>query len=329
MLRRDFIVGLGSATAWPLTARAQQPERMRKVALLTGFAEGDPIGQAVVAAFQQRLQGLGWTEGRNVRFEVRWAAAGDLDLMRTHAVDLVRTGPDLILVHGNRALAAVQRETHDIPIVFAAVADPVDYRQVESLARPGGNATGFTIFVGPMLGKLTQILKEIAPDVTHVALLHSPDTPSSVRNTLALEAATEVLGVKLVFAPVRNPVEIEQSIDMFAREPNGGLVVIPDLTMTTFRRPIIALASRYRLPAIYGLRQFVAEGGLISYGNDLRGNYRSGAVYVDRILRGEKPSDLPVQQSVKIELVINTKTAKAFGIEVPEALLAIADEVIE
>jgi putative ABC transport system substrate-binding protein len=330
MKRRQFITLLGGAAAtWPLAARAQPAGRLRRIGVLSGFAEGDLIGQSLVAAFRQRLQGLGWTEGRNVRLDVRWAAAGNLDLMRANAVELVRMAPDLILVHGNRALAAVQLETSAIPIVFAATADPVDSRQVESLARPGGNATGFTTFEGSSVGKLTELLKEIAPGIVRVALIGSPDTAGYAPDAHELEKAAAALGVKTVVAPVRNPVEIEQAIEMFARGPNGGLVVRADTTVTTYRKPIIALAARYRLPAVYARRDFVPDGGLLSYGIDVAENYRSAATYVDRILRGEKPGDLPVQQPPKFELVINLKTAKALGLSVPASLLAIADEVIE
>jgi putative ABC transport system substrate-binding protein len=328
--RRQFISALGGAiAALPLAVRAQQSDRMRRIGVLSGFAEGDPIGQSLVAAFRRRLAELGWTEDRNVRFDVRWAAAGDLNLMRSHAIELVEMAPDLILVHGSRALAAVQRQTRHIPIVFASVPDPVASKQVESLARPGGNATGFTTFEGSRAGKLAEVLKDTAPGIGRVALIINPDVPEYVLEKHAFEQAAPVLGVKPVVAPVRSPAEIEQAIEMFGHEPNGGLVLLSDLTITTYRKQIIALAAHYRLPAVYGRRDFVADGGLISYGFDLAENYRSAASYVDRILKGEKPEDLPVQQPTKFELVINLKTAKALGLDIPPAVLARADEVIE
>jgi putative ABC transport system substrate-binding protein len=330
MRRRDFITLVGgTVVAQPLAARAQQGERVRRIGVLSGFAEGDLIWQSLIAAFRQRLQGLGWSEGRNVRLELRWAAAGNLDLMRAHAVELVRMAPDLILVHGNRALAAVRRETRDIPVVFAAVSDPIDSKQVESLARPGGNATGFTIFEGSSIGKLTELLKEIAPGIARVALIESPDTLNSVANVHEFETAAAALGLKPVIALVRNAAEIEPAIEMLAREPNGGFVALADTTILTYRQPIIALAARYRLPAVYGRRDFVADGGLLSYGVDIAENYRRAATYADRILRGEKPADLPVQQPTRFELVINLKTAKALGLTVPLTLQSSADEVIE
>ena len=328
--RRQFITALGgAAVAWPHAARAQQSERTRRISVLSGFAEGDPIGQSLVAAFRRRLAELGWTEGRNVQFDMHWAAAGDLNLMQTQAVELVRTAPDLILVNGNRALAAVQRETHDIPIVFAAVSDPVASKQVESLARPGGNATGFTSFEGSKADKLAEVLKEIAPSIVHVALIISPDLSESVREGHAFEQAAAMLGVRSVVAPVRNDVEIQQAIELLRREPNGGMVLSSDLTIITYRKTIIALAAQYRLPAVYARRDFVVDGGLISYGADLADNYRSAATYADRILKGEKPNDLPVQQPTKFDMAINLKTAKALGLTVPPLLLATADEVIE
>jgi putative ABC transport system substrate-binding protein len=335
-MRRRELIRLfgGAAAAWPLAARpfaahAQQGERMRRVGVLTGFAQDDPTGQMVVAAFRQRLAGLGWTEGRNVRIEVRWAAAGDVDLMRANAVELARMAPDLILVHGGRALAAVQREMHGIPIVFAGVSDPIRDGIVASLAHPGGNVTGFTLFEGSSIGKLAGLLKAVAPGITRVALILSADYADKAGVTHELGAVAAALGVKTVVAPIGNPADIEQAIEMFGREPNGGLLSAGDQTVVTYRQRIIALAARYRLPAAYGRREFVADGGLISYGVDLAENYRSAATYVDRILRGEKPGDLPVQQPTKFELMINLKTAKALGIAVPPGLLATADEVIE
>ncbi len=237
--------------------------------------------------------------------------------------------PDLIVVNGSRALAAVQRETREIPIVFAAISDPVASKQVESLARPGGNATGFTIFEGSRADKLSEILKEIAPRVDRVALIMSPDVPDYVRESDAFEKAAARLGMTPVIAPVRQEAEIKETIARFGREPNGGIVLGSDLTIITYRKTIISLAARYRLPAIYVRRDFVADGGLISYGVNLADNYLSVAAYVDRILKGTTPKDMPVQQPTKFELAINLKAAKALGLTVPQSLLATADEVIE
>jgi putative ABC transport system substrate-binding protein len=330
MRRREFITLLGcAAVAWPLAARAQKAERVRRIGVLTGFAEDDRTGQAVVAAFRQRLAGLGWVEGRNVGIEVRWAAAGDVALMRAHARELARLAPELILVHGTRSLAAVQQETPGIPIVFAGVPDPIRSGIVTSLARPGGSVTGFTTFEGSNIGKLAGLLKETAPRIARVASIVSADFADNASITEALDTAAAALGVKAVIVPVTDPAEIEPAIEMFAREPNGGLVASGDQTIVTYRKPIIAAAARHRLPAVYGRREFAADGGLISYSADPAENYRSAAGYADRILRGEKPGDLPIQQPTRFELLINLKTAKALGIEVPPSLLARADDVIE
>jgi putative ABC transport system substrate-binding protein len=330
MRRRDLITLFGgAAAAWPFAASAQQGERMRRIGVLTGFAQDDGTGQALVAAFRQRLAGLGWVEGRTVRIEVRWAAAGDAALMKTHAIELARLAPDVILVHANRALAAVQREMHDTPIVFAGMLDPVRSGIVANLARPGGNITGFTTFEGSNIGKLAGLLKEITPGITRVALILAADFAGNVDNANALDTAAAALGVKAVIVPIRDPADIEPAIEMFAREPNGSLLAVGDQTIVTYRKPIIAAAASHRLPAVYGRREFIADGGLMFYGVDLAENYRSAAGYVDRILRGEKPGDLPVQQPTKFELVINLKTARTLGLAVPPTLLAIADDVIE
>jgi putative ABC transport system substrate-binding protein len=334
MRRRDFIGLLGSAAAWPLASRAQQQGGgMRRIGVLTGFAEGDATGQKLVAAFRQRLAELGWVEGRNIRIEVRWVAAGDTDLMHARAVELAGFAPELILVHGNRALDAAQKAMRGVPIVFAAVTDPVRSGIVPSLAHPAGNVTGFTVFEGSSAGKLASLLKEVAPSITRLALIYSADfavAAGPINYGLdAFKAATDALGLEAAIIPIRDRAAIEPAIDMFAREPNGGLLASSDQTIVTFRAPIIAAAARHRLPAIYGRREFVTEGGLASYGIDLTANYRSAAGYVDRVLRGEKVGDLPVQQPTKFELVLNLKTAKSLGITIPPALLVTADEVIE
>jgi putative tryptophan/tyrosine transport system substrate-binding protein len=331
MRRRDFIKLLGGAAAgWPLAARAQRGERVRRLGVLTGFAEDDPTGQKVVAAFRQRLAELGWAEGRNVRIEVRWAAAGDTDLMQAGAIDLAEFAPELILVHGNRALSAVQKEMRGVPILFAGISDPVSSGFVANLAHPGGNITGFTVFEGSNVGKLASLLKEVAPGITRVALILSADFDVTGNYSLdAFKAAVAALDLSAVIIPIRDPAAIEPAIEMFAREPNGALLASTDQTIVTYRAPIIAAAARYRVPAIYARRELVADGGLMSYGVDLAANYRMAAGYADRILRGEKPGDLPVQQPTRFELVINLKTAQSLGLTVPPTLLAIADEVIE
>jgi putative ABC transport system substrate-binding protein len=248
--------------------------------------------------------------------------------MRTHAIELARLAPEVILVHGSRALAAVQREMHETPIVFAGVPDPVSSGFVASLARPGGNVTGFTTFEGSSIGKLANLLKEVAPGITRVAMILAVEFASG-GNANALDAAAAALGLKAVIVPVKDPAEIAPAIEMFAREPNGSLLAPGDQTIVTFRKPIIAAATGHRLPAVYGRREFVVDGGLVSYGVDIAENYRNAAGYADRILRGEKPADLPVQQPTKFELVVNLKASKAIGLTIPESFLLRADEVIE
>jgi putative ABC transport system substrate-binding protein len=331
MRRRDFLTLLGGAAAWPLAARAQQQGgSIRRIGVLTGFAEDDATGQKVVAAFRQRLAELRWMEGRNIRIEVRWAAAGNTDLMRARAVELAGFAPELILVHGTRALGAVQQEMRGVPIVFAGLPDPVRSGFTTSLAHPGGNVTGFTIFDGSSVGKLASLLKEVAPGITRLAYVFSSDFAVAANYNLdAFKAAADTFDLRAVIMPIRDRAAIEPAIDMFAREPNGALLANSDQTIVTFRAPIIAAAASHRLPAIYGRREFVTEGGLMSYGVDLVANYRSAAGYADRIMRGEKVGDLPVQQPTRFELVINLKTAKALGLTLPPTLIVAADEIIE
>ena len=330
MRRREFITFLGSiAAGWPLSARAQQSERARRIGVLMGYGESDQEGQTLIAAFRQELRKLGWIEGGIFHVDVRYATAGDLNLMEAYAAELLALNPDVILVHGRRALRAVQRRKHDIPIVFAALADPVGIGVVESLARPGANVTGFTTFEGSPVAKLVQALKEIAPGIARVALIYNPDLLSWTAHWRSLESVASSLAVIPIAAPVSNPSEIKRAIEVFASEPNGGLVVPLDVTLITHRQLIIELADRYRLPAVYTERLYVTAGGLISYGVDVSDNYRRAASYIDRILKGAKPVDLPVQQPTKFELVINLKTAKAIGLTVPPSLLVRADEVIE
>jgi putative ABC transport system substrate-binding protein len=327
MNRRAFIAGLGVA-AWPVVAPAQQPDRMRRVGFLSLSTESDPQGQASIAAFRLELGKLGWMDGRNVRIDVRWSA-GTGDQLGIYAAQLVSLKPDAILVDGPSVVRAVQREGRDIPIVFAAVSDPIGLGFVESLARPGGNITGFTLLEGSVAGKLLEALKELVPDLARVALITDPVNPQSPINVNSFENAARSLAVAPIVFGVRNGGDIERAIGAFAQEPNGGLVLTPESVSGNNRELIIALAARHRLPAVYGSRAFVTEGGLMSYGIDVRDNYRRAASYADRILKGEKPADLPVQQPVRFQFVLNLKTAKTMGLTVPLPILLRADEVIE
>jgi putative ABC transport system substrate-binding protein len=326
--RREFITLLGGAAAWPLAVRAQQAERMRRVGLLMGYPEGDAEGQANLAAFRRGLQELGWTEGRNIRIDVRWGAA-DPDKARTLAKELVGMAPDVIVPNTNLMMAILQPETRTIPIVFVFVGDPVGSGYVTNLARPGGNVTGFSALDIAIGGKWLELLKEMAPHVTRVAVVLHPETPPNVGFWHAAEAAAPALGVKVVALGVHSAAEIEGTVTQFAREPNGGLIIAPHAVTLTYRDLIIGLAARHRLPAVYGFRVFATSGGLLSYGTKPSDQFRLGASYVDRILKGEKPGDLPVQNPTKYELVINLKTAKALGVDVPLRLQQLADEVIE
>jgi putative tryptophan/tyrosine transport system substrate-binding protein len=329
MRRREFITLLGgAASAWPLVVRAQQLERMRRVGLLVGYSEGDAEGQASIAAFRQRLRELGWTEGRNFRIELRWAAA-DPDRARTFAKELIDMASDVIVSSSNLVTEIVQQATHTVPIVFVFVGDPVGSGFVTNVARPGGNLTGFPVFETAIAGKWLEIFNEVAPHVARVAFMLHPETPAHVEFLRAAETAAPPLKIKLSALGVHNAAEIERQVSDFAREPNGGLIVTPHAITVEHRNVILGLAARHRLPALYPLRNFAANGGLISYGTNPIDPFRQGASYVDRILKGEKPGDLPVQFPTKYELVINLKTAKALAIEVPPTLLARADEVIE
>jgi len=329
MRRRAFITLLGGAAAWPLAARAQPGERMRRVAFLHPYAENDAEVLARVVAFRQALEALGWTENRNIRIEHRYSG-GDLGQIQAYAKELVRSAPDLIAGSGTPIIAALKQATDTIPIVFSAVNDPVGQGLVATMSHPGGNITGFTFVDFALIGKLLEMLKEIAPDVRRVTLMFNPDTvPFYLVFLRQFGAAPASLAVELSASPVHNEAEIEAAITAFAREPRGGLIVAPDAFINTRRHLIMVLAEQHRLPAIYGFRQFVAEGALMSYGPDSADIVRRSAAYVDRILKGEKPADLPVQAPTKYELVINLKTAKALGIVVPPSLLARADEVIE
>ena len=332
MRRRGFITVLGGAAAWPLAAHAQQPERVRGVGVLTAYHENDPSTQPFVTAFAQALGRFGWVEGKNIRIDYRFAA-GDPALFKTHAADLVGQAPDAILAGSSPAVAALRQQTRIIPIVFVAVGEPVGQGFVQSLARPGGNITGFSAADAPLYGKWLQLLKEIAPSVTRVAVIFNPDaTPAAVlfnASIDAIEAAAPSLGITVTLAPVRDDSGIEEVIAAQARQPGGGLIDYPDGGFTTTHRDvIIAAASRNRLPMI-GWHGVSRAGGLMSYWFDPADSFAGAASYIDRILKGANPADLPVQQPTKFSLVINLKTANALGLTVPQSILHRADEVIE
>jgi putative ABC transport system substrate-binding protein len=330
MQRRNFIRLLGgAAVAWPLAARAQQSDRVRRIGVLVAATADDGDYQARIAAFQQGLQQLGWNDGRNVQIDTRWATTKPDDIRR-HAAELAALAPDVILAGtGTATVAPLLQATRTVPIVFAVVIDPVGAGFVDSLARPGGNATGFTVFEYGMSGKWLELLKQIAPAVTRAAVLRDPTIASGIGQFAAVQAVAPSLGVDLSAVDVRDAGEIERAVMAFARSSNDGLIVTASALATRHRDLIIALAARLRLPAVYPYRFFVTIGGLISYGPDFVDQYRQAAGYVDRILKGEKPADLPVQAATKYELAINLKTAKALGLTVPPAVLARAGEVIE
>jgi putative ABC transport system substrate-binding protein len=327
--RREFITLIGGAAAWPLAARGQQPERMRKIGVLLSGVEGNPIQLEYITAFAQGLAELGWTVGRNLRIEYRWGA-GDLDRFRRYALELVALSPDVVLASAGSIVGALQQASRTVPIVFVTTIDPVGGGWVESLSRPGTNATGFAAFEFSLSSKWLELLKEIAPGVKRVAVIRDPSVPAGSGGLAAIQTVAPSLGVELTPVGVRDAAEIEQAITAFARGTNGGLILVgPTSSVQRHRDLIVALAARHRLPAVYANRLFVTGGGLISYAPDSVDQYRRAAGYVDRILKGEKPADLPVQAPVKYELAINLKTAKALGLTVPETLLARADEVIE
>jgi ABC-type uncharacterized transport system substrate-binding protein len=328
MNRREFITLLGGAAAWPLAARAQQSERMRRIGVLMPVAAGDPAAQARLVAFVQGLQEQGWTVGRNVQLDIRWAA-GEPELFRRYAAELVALAPDVILGAVTTSVRALLEVTRTIPIVFASATDPVGGGLVASLARPGGNVTGFSQQEFGLRAKSLELLKELSPRTTRVAVLRDSTTTGGVAQFAAVQTAAPALGVELTSIDSHVAGEIERTVAAFARQPNGGLIVTAGARGEAHRELIIKLAARHRLPAVYPWRYWVSDGGLISYGTDTIDLYRRVATYVDRILRGEKPADLPVQAPTKYELVINLKTAKALGLEVPPTLLARADQVIE
>ena len=327
--RREFITLVGYAAAWPLAARAQQRERMRRVGVLvSSLAADDPEWQARGNAFVQGLQERGWSDGRNVRIEYRWGL-GDQDRQRKYAAELVALAPDVILAAGPPAVASLQQSNRSVPIVFANVSDPVGNAFVASLARPGGNTTGFMQFEYGLSAKWLELLKEIAPRVTRAAVLRDPAISSGLGQFGAIQAVSPSLRLNVSPVDVRDVAAIKRAVGVVARQPNGSLIVTGSASAVIHRDLIITLAAQHKLPAVYFQRHFVAAGGLISYGADLIDEYRLAAGYVDRILNGEKPADLPVQAPTKYELVINLKTAKALGLEVPATLLARADDVIE
>jgi putative tryptophan/tyrosine transport system substrate-binding protein len=327
MRRREFIAGLGIAAAWPPTARAQQGERMRRIGVHMPFDENDPLAKARISAFRQALTDLGWTDGRNVRMDLRWGA-GDANRMRAFAQELVGLQPDIIMTGSIAAIAALQRETRTIPIVGVNIGDPVATGHVAAFNRPGGNITGFVNYEATLGGKWLELLSEMAPGLKRAAIMFNPDTALMVMMP-SFETAARSLKVGPIMAPVHSDAEIETAIIALGREPGGGLVVLSDNFVIGHRAPIILAAARNNVPTVYPLSDFARDGGLLSYGIDRVDNWRRAATYVDRILRGEKPGDLPVQFPVKYEMAVNLKTAKALGLTVPQSILLRADEVIE
>jgi putative ABC transport system substrate-binding protein len=329
MRRREFITLLGgAAVAWPLAARAQQGERVRRIGVLMNLAADDPETLARVTAFAQGLQELGWRDGRNVRIDYCWAA-GDAGRFHRCAQELLALAPDVTLASAHPSVVALQQTTRTVPIVFVGVADPVGAGLVASLAQPGGNTTGFSIYEYGISGKWLELLKEIAPRVTRVAVIRDHSITSGTAQFAAIQSVAPSFAVELSPVGVRDAGEIERGVSALARAPNGGVIVTGSPLTGVHRDLIIALAARHRLPAVYGFRYFVTSGGLISYGPHIVDQYRRAAAYVDRVLKGEKPADLPVQEPTKYELAINLKTAKALGLEIPSSVLARADEVIE
>lgn len=328
MRRREFISLIGSVAAWPLAARAQQPERMRRIGILMLFAEDDPAGKIRIAAFIEGLQQLGWTVGRNIEIDIRWGAA-DAVRSRRQAAELVTLAPDVVLAGASEATAALREATRTVPIVFVGVTDPVGAGYVASLARPGGNATGLAYVEYGIGGKWLELLKEIVPRVTRVAVLRDPTLPAGMGLLGAIQSAAPSFRVETSPVDVRDASEIERVVADFARKPNGGLIVATSPAAVVNRKLIIDVAANHRLPAVYFLKEFVKDGGLISYGPDPVAQYKQAASYIDRIFQGEKPADLPVQAPTKYELAINLRTAKALNLNIPNTLIGRADEVFE
>jgi putative ABC transport system substrate-binding protein len=327
--RRELLAALGgAAVAWPLAARAQQGDRLRRIGVLMLYPESDPQGQLRATAFWQGLEKLGWAVGRNVQIDFKWGL-GDADWIRSAAAQLLRLAPDAILANGDAAARTVQQSTRTVPVIFIAGSDPVAEGLVQSLAHPGGNLTGFLVLEPSLGAKLLELLKEIAPSVARIAILFNPDNPGNRRLATWATAAAPKFSVDVVAAPLRESAEIEAAMTEWGHDPTCGLIVLPDPSTNSHRKLIVELAARHRLPAIHALRAATADGGLMSYGVDLPDLFRQAATYVDRILKGDKPADLPVQLPTKFELAINLKTAKALGLTVPNTLLVSADEVIE
>jgi putative ABC transport system substrate-binding protein len=329
--RRKFLSLIGGgAVAWPLAVHAQHADQIRRIGMLMPYLEGDREGLAFIAAFREGLQKLGWTEGRNIRINIRWARPGDPELRQRFAKEIIALNPSLIISHGTPNTATLAKQTRTIPIIFVNVTDPIKGGFVASFPRPGGNVTGFTHYEPTLASKWLELLKEVAPRVAKVAFLFNPTTAPYFEYYLTpFKAAARSLGVEAIVAPVRDRAEFEPIIAAQAREPKGGLIVIPDTFTSAHRMEIITLAARYRIAAVYPLPFFTSQGGLLSYGIDTRDQYRRAAAYADHILKGAKPGDLPVQLPVKYELVINLKTAKALGLNVPPSVIARADKVIE
>ncbi|MGA7274585.1 MAG: ABC transporter substrate-binding protein [Candidatus Udaeobacter sp.] len=329
MRRRQFIGLVGGAAAtWPIAARAQQTDRLRRIGVLLPFPKGDAEMQARVQAFQQELARLGWCEGSNVQFDERWST-DNVDLVRADAANLVALNPDVIVTLGDRVIPILTKLTRSIPIVVAATSDPIASGAVESLARPGGNVTGFSLIEFSMFGKMLEILKQLAPDVSRVGMMYNPSNPVGAAYFRSFEMIAGQLAVQSINLPVHDIADVERAIASLADQPNSGILCPPDLTITSLRTQVSALFARYRVPAIFTFSVFTAAGGLVSYGPDILVMFRQSASYVDRILRGEKPGDLPFQQPTIYRLVINLRTAKALGLTVPPGLLVAADEVIE
>jgi len=329
MRRRDFIKGIaGSAISWPLAARAQQAEPMRRIGVLMNRAANDPDGQARLTAFKQNLQQLGWTDGGNVRIDTRWGE-DDVERERRYAAELLALTPDVILASGTLSVAPLQRSSRTLPIVFVGVVDPVGGGIVDNLARPGGNTTGFLVFEYSLGGKWLDLLRQVAPSVTRVAVLRDPDIPSGTAMFGVIQSAAQSVGLEVNPIGMRDAGEIERAVADFARSANGGLIVTIGASVSVHRDLIVTLAARHKLPAVYAYRFMVAAGGLMSYSPDQIDEFRRAAVYVDRILKGAKAADLPVQAPTKYELVVNLKTAKALGLIIPQSVLTRADEVIE
>ena len=328
MRRREFITLLSGAAAWPLAARAQQRERVRRVAIVMPYAKGDSEHEARVRAFKQELAKLGWTDGGNIRFDEHWTT-DNMDIVRTHAADVVASNPDIIVTIGGRVVPVFMRLTRFIPVVLAYASDPVGVGYAQSLAHPGGNVTGFTSFELSMLGKSLEILKQIAPAIVRVALIYNPDNPNTAYYRRISHAASAPLALEVIDLPIHTLADIDRAVTNLADRGNSGIFFLPDLTTNALRDDVVGLVGRRRVPAIYSEPFFVKLGGLVFYGPDRMEGFRGAAGYVDRILRGEKPGDLPFQQPTKYELMINRTAAKALGLELSPTLLAIADEVIE